>query len=709
MRLRSIGIGERLLPRSDFTVCQQVVLIGSGVIWNLYFGVLSLIAGFFLATALAVAKNARNRWLRKPAEAFIFVFRGSPLFIQFFLAYEALVLLPKSGIPLFGITIDTSWTTRAWAGALFVLFLNTAAYSGEIFYGALLAVPRGDVEAADAYGMAGFTRFRRVIWPTMLRLAWPAYTNEAIFLFHATTLVYFSGFPAWQQKGDALVLRQVFRRQDLQPVHPLPDRRRLFHPDHPGDHRHLRADQPPAEPASAASVAAAAALPAAGDPMSWLDDHPEVRNIRVGAADLNGIARGKRVPVKFAAKLEVEGTRFPLSVLNLDIWGEDVEDSPLVFEIGDPDGVLMPDRARLCADALAAGADRAVAAWMYHEDGRPFDGDPRHALRAVLDRWSARGLTPVAATEMEFYLLDDSGKELRQAASQRSGKRRPGAETLSLRALDAFDSFFNDLYDACEQMDIPAEAAISEVGLGQFEINLVHQPDALKAADDAWLFKLLVRGLARNHGFAASFMAKPLEDYAGNGLHVHFSVEDAQGCNVFANGTHEGTALLRQAIAGCLRAIPDLALIFAPHGNSYERLVPESHAPTGICWAYDNRTASVRVPGGSFNARRVEHRVAGGDVNPYLFLAAVLGSALTGIEDALEPPPPITGNAYEIDLPQIPATWAEAIDAFEGSALVRRIFPEDLIRNLVMTKRQEAHYLEELTQEQQIELYLDTV
>ena len=159
-----------------------------------------------------------------------------------------------------------------------------------------------------------------------------------------------------------------------------------------------------------------------------------------------------------------------------------------------------------------------------------------------LDRYAARGLTPVVATEMEFYLVDDSGKELQQPKSPRSGKRRMGADILSLRALDAFDIFFNDLYDGCEEMDIPAEAAISEVGLGQFEINLVHVPDALKAADDAWLFKMLVRGLARKHGMAASFMAKPYADWAGNGLHCHFSALDADGRNVFADGSHDGNA-----------------------------------------------------------------------------------------------------------------------------------------------------------------------
>jgi glutamine synthetase len=442
--------------------------------------------------------------------------------------------------------------------------------------------------------------------------------------------------------------------------------------------------------------------------MSWLDAHPEVRNIRIAAADLNGQARGKRVPVRFARRIEAEGTRFPLSVLNLDIWGEDVEDSPLVFETGDPDGVLRPTERGYVPIPWLKVPSALLPMWMFTEDGTPFDGDPRHALARVLDRYRALGFTPVVATEMEFYLVDDSGNEIRQPPSPRSGKRRPGAEMLSLRALDAFDSFFNDLYDACEAMDIPAEAAISEVGLGQFEINLVHVPDAMKAADDAWLFKQLVRGLARNHGFAASFMAKPYRDYAGNGLHTHFSLLDREGNNVFANGTHEGSPLMHHAIAGCLKGIPELALIFAPHANSYDRLVPESHAPTGICWAYDNRTASVRVPGGSLAARRIEHRVAGGDVNPYLFLAAVLGSALIGIEDRLVPPPPIEGNAYDKDLEQIPDTWEAAIETFD-SPFVRRIFPQLLIDNFVLTKRQELHYMKELTPKQQLELYLDTV
>ncbi len=441
----------------------------------------------------------------------------------------------------------------------------------------------------------------------------------------------------------------------------------------------------------------------------WLREHPEVKTIRVAAADLNGQARGKRIPARFATKVVTEGTRFPYSVLNLDIWGEDIEGSPLVFESGDADGVLKPTERGFLPMPWLEAPTALLPIWMFHEDGRPFEGDPRQALARVLAAYAGRGLTPVVATELEFYLIDDSGGELRVPPSPRSGKRRPGADTLALRALDAFDRFFTDLYDGCEAMDIPADTAISEAGLGQFEINLLHGPDALKAADDAWLFKMLVKGLARRHGFAASFMAKPYPDQSGNGMHIHFSVLDRKGRNVFDNGGPEGSEALHQALAGCLAAMPDAMLLFAPHANSYERLVPGAHAPTGIAWAHENRTTALRVPSGATAARRIEHRVSGGDINPYLTIAGVLGAALLGMEDGLAPPPPITGNAYAQDLPQLPASWIEAVERFAASPLMARIFAPELIRNLALTKRQEIHYMAELSPEEAVELYLDTV
>ena len=339
----------------------------------------------------------------------------------------------------------------------------------------------------------------------------------------------------------------------------------------------------------------------------------------------------------------------------------------------------------------------------------PYDGDPRQALARVVERYTALGLTPVVATELEFYLIDDRGHEPRVPPSPRSGKRRHQAEILALRQLDAWDGFFTRLYEACEAMDIPADTTISEAGPGQFEVNLMHQPDAMKAADDAWLFKLLVKGLAREHGVAASFMAKPYEDYAGNGLHTHFSVIDSDGTNIFDERQNGGADLLGHAISGCLSAMPGSTLVFAPHASSYDRFVPGAHAPTAAAWAHENRTAALRVPSGGPAARRIEHRVAGGDINPYLLIAAILGAALNGLEDHEAPPPPITGNAYAQNLPQLPQTWDAAIAAFAEAPEIRRIFTPGLIDNMLATKRQELHYMGELSDTERRDLYLDTV
>ena len=441
----------------------------------------------------------------------------------------------------------------------------------------------------------------------------------------------------------------------------------------------------------------------------WLEAHPDIRALRVAAADLNGVARGKRVPVSSAPKALAGGMRFPQSVLNLDIQGEDIAGSPLVLASGDQDGVLRPTERGFVPLPWLDTPTALLPVWMYDEDDVPFAGDPRHALAAVEDRLRGLGLRVVAAVELEFFLIDDGGNALRVPASPRSGKRRVAGEILSLRLLDQFDAFFTELYDGCAAMGIPADATISESGLGQFEVTLSHQEGALKVADDAWLCKMLAKGLARKHGFCASFMAKPYADYAGTGMHMHASLLDAAGRNVFDDAGPEGTATLRHAVAGCLQAMSGGTLVFAPHANSYARMVPGAHAPTGIAWAYENRTAAIRVPGGPPAARRIEHRMAGGDINPYLMLAAVLGGMANGIEDGVAPAAPITGNAYDQNLPQVPGTWDAAIDAFEASAEMARIFPGLLRDNLVRTKRQEARLMADLSVDEQNEIYLDTV
>ncbi len=434
-----------------------------------------------------------------------------------------------------------------------------------------------------------------------------------------------------------------------------------------------------------------------------------LRNIRVAVADLNGQARAKRVPAAQYDKLMQGAAKMPLSALNLDIWGNDIEGSPLVFETGDADGFLRPTERGLLPMPWIGSDAGLLPMWMYHADGRPFEGDPRHALARIKTQLDAKGWRAVTATELEFYLIDDSEGDFQPPRSPVSGRRATGAATLSMRMLDEYNAFFDALYEGCEAMGIDADTATSEAGPGQFEINLNHSDDPLRMADDTWLFKILIRRLARAHGMAASFMAKPYPATSGNGLHLHVSILDRHGRNIFDNGGPEGTQALHHAIGGVLHLMPASTLIFAPHANSFDRLVPHAHAPTGIAWAYENRTAAVRVPLGPGKARRFEQRVAGGDVNPYLLMAATLGAALVGLEEQIAPPAPVTGDAYAQDLPQIPATWAGAVTAFENEPLMLRLFDPMLIDNLIRTKRQEMTGVAQLSDQAVRDLYLDTV
>lgn len=437
-------------------------------------------------------------------------------------------------------------------------------------------------------------------------------------------------------------------------------------------------------------------------------DLSQFQTFRVAACDLNGRMRGKRLPASHASKLKDGSVRMPLSSLNVDIFGADIENSPLVFESGDIDGRLMPtDRGPVPLPWLEV-PQGLVPMVLHTDDGSPFAGDPRHALETVLARFAARGWTVDAATELEFTLVDDSGRSLKTVRDPRSGRRMSAPGILSLGQMDAFDEFLSALYSAGAEMDIPVETAVSEAGIGQFELTLHHQT-ALRAADDTWLFKTMIKGLARRHGFVATFMAKPFEHDTGNGMHMHFSVLDADGHNVFNDGTDAGTDVMRAAVAGCIAAMPPSTLIFAPNSNSYTRLVPGAHAPTGAGWGYENRTVAIRIPGGPPVARRIEHRVAGGDINPYLSFAVILGAAITGIEEGMTPPPPISGNAYEVDLPQLAPDWQSAIDLFENDPMIAKIFHAELIRNLVMTKRQEFARMAEIPEEHHWKTYLETV
>ena len=445
------------------------------------------------------------------------------------------------------------------------------------------------------------------------------------------------------------------------------------------------------------------------DAMNWLDSQTDISSVRAAIVDLNGVWRGKRLPVAQAQKILTEGARMPLSSSTVNIWGTDTDNNPLVFDTGDADGFARPTGRGLIPMDWLERPTAMVPLWMWQEDGSPSPVDPRQVLARVLDRYKAAGLTAVTAMELEFYLTDPSEAQPLPPISPVTNRRLSGDDVLSIDEIDAFESFFADVYDACERHDIAVDAAIAENGTGQFEVNLLHCPDPLKAADDATFFKRFVKGIARKHRFAASFMAKPYLDLSGSGLHVHFSILDTDGNNIFDNGGEEGTPAMLHAVNGLMEAMPESGLIFAPHLNSYRRMAPGAHAPTGICWGYENRTAAIRIPGGPTKARRIEHRVAGADANPYLILAAVLGAALEGIEAGRNPVDPIVGDAYSIEMPQLPSDWGQAIDLFEQGKINAVIYPDLMRETFVLAKRQELSGFAARMSDFEIASYLEVV
>ena len=443
----------------------------------------------------------------------------------------------------------------------------------------------------------------------------------------------------------------------------------------------------------------------------WLQDNPDVARLQVAVCDLNGVMRGKLIPREQAAKLN-GGVRMPLSVFGIDIWGEDAVNSGQVFETGDGDGICeFTGRGPQLLPWLETPT-ALIPLWMLDEHKQDNTSDPRRALASVCANYKAAGLTPVIATELEFYLFDaqltDSGQP-QPPSSPFTGKPTEGGALYSVDELEAYELFLKDIYESCEASGIAADAAIAENGNGQFEINLLHSDDPLRAADDAMLFKRLVKGLARKHGYRASFMAKPYGNRSGNGMHLHFSLLDSEGNNVFDDGTDFGTDVLRHAVAGCLAAAAQSTIIFAPHQNSYRRLRPNTHAPIAIAWGYENRTALVRIPGGSHKARRIEHRAAGADSNPYLVIASVLGAALDGIQKKLQCPEPIEGDAYNAELKSLPLSWQDALTAFEAGDCMKSLFNPILRQMLVACKQQEIEALATQVSENEIRSYLDTV
>jgi glutamine synthetase len=320
--------------------------------------------------------------------------------------------------------------------------------------------------------------------------------------------------------------------------------------------------------------------------------------------------------------------------------------------------------------------------------------DPRHLLTRVIDALKAEGYHPVMACELEFYLLDQQrdGQGRPQPALDRDGGRPRSTQVYGLRELEQIEPFLADLYAACKLQGIPARTAISEYAPGQVEITLEHG-DALLAMDQAVRYKRLVKGVAHQHGMQACFMAKPFDHLAGTGMHMHISLADAQGRNLFASEQPAGTPLLGQAVAGMLATLLDTLLLFCPNANSYRRFQANSYAPLALNWGVDNRTVSLRVPGGPATTRHIEQRICGADANPYLAAAAILAGIHRGIREQLDPGAPIEGNGYAQAKAKakalLPTDWLTSIQALEQSGWAREALGQEFLRVYLAIKRAE--------------------
>lgn len=429
--------------------------------------------------------------------------------------------------------------------------------------------------------------------------------------------------------------------------------------------------------------------------------NPDVDAIDIIFTNMCGVPRGKRLRRHEVIAVYESGRFLPGSVLVVDITGRDCEETGLVWEDGDADRYVYPVPGTLVRAPWLGENYAQFLTSFYELDGTPNDLDPRHILGAVIDGLAEEGLTPVVAVELEFYLCDlEDGRPV-PARGMVTGHRSTDIQVYGLREMEDLQPFFDDLYTACDEQGLPLESGISEYAPGQFEFTLRHKADALRATDDAIMYKRLVKGVAVAHGLEATFMAKPFAESAGSGMHLHISMNDAKGKNAFASEDPEGTPLLRHAIGGMKAMLAESMAIFAPNANSFRRFKANSYAPVAATWGVNNRTVSLRVPAGSPASRHVEHRICGADANPYLAVAAVLAAMLHGIRGTIDPGPAVVGNGYEAEGADIrlPNNWAAAIEAFETSPLMKQYLGERFVKHYATVKGVEmARFMAEVTE-----------
>jgi len=437
--------------------------------------------------------------------------------------------------------------------------------------------------------------------------------------------------------------------------------------------------------------------------------NPNIEFVDAAISDICGALRGKRLPVADAAKLFESGMQIPLSLHLMDVRGEMMNPSGRGYTDGDPDGTAWPIPGTVM-EIWGADPPRAQLLTSLRDgNGAALSYDPRAVLERVLARFDELQLTPVCAHELEFYLIDEKRDDRNRPLpprSPRTGQRETTPSVYGLEDLDDYQAFLTAMNEAAALQRVPVSATSKEYAPGQFEANLRHQPNAVKASDHAIFLRQVVKAAAASQHLQATFMAKPYADRSGSGQHVHVSLVDKSGRNIFDNGTLEGGELLRHAAGGLAALMAESMAFFAPSVNSYRRFAPDMFAPVNRRWGVNNRSAGLRVPVGPNAARRIEHRCAGADANPYLVMAAILAGVHHGLLNRLDPGPVAVGNvSREPDL-ELPFSLEDALKRLETARVLPGYFGAEAVAHYRETKAEELARFRKIITAEEHEWYL---
>ena len=422
---------------------------------------------------------------------------------------------------------------------------------------------------------------------------------------------------------------------------------------------------------------------------TWLDDK-KVTEVECLVPDLTGVARGKILPrTKFTHD---RGMRIPDAVLAMTVTGEFPEgdaDYDSIISETDQDMHLRPDPGTVRMVPWATDPTAQVIHDCYFANGEMVDFAPRSVLRHVISLYTAKGWKPVVAPELEFYLVEkntDPDVPLKPPVG-RSGRAETSRQVYSIDAVNEFDPLFEDIYDYSDAMELELDTLIHEVGAGQMEVNFLHG-NPLDLADKTFFFKRTVRETALRHNMYATFMAKPMMNEPGSAMHIHQSLLDSKGNNIFSGADGKSSELFHNYIGGLQKYMPSAMAFAAPYVNSYRRIVRHTAAPINIQWGHDNRTVGFRVPHSGPEARRVENRIIGADANPYLAMAVTLACGYLGMVEKVEALPESKGSAYHFDF-ELPVSLSHSLDALMACKPLRDILGDRFIRLYCSVKRLE--------------------